>query len=90
MIYTQGLFPTRRITDESDGFAILEVASYVKAVSPGCIALLPFGVLVMRNIANAIRRIAAEHGFSEVALPLLQRRELWEAEFKFLTQFSDR
>ncbi|OIP65441.1 hypothetical protein AUK15_01685 [Candidatus Nomurabacteria bacterium CG2_30_43_9] len=78
MIYAHGLFPTQRITGESDGFAFLKAAGYVKTVSAGCIALLPFGVLVIRNITETIRHIAAEYGFSEVALPLLQKRELWE------------
>lgn len=78
MIYTQGLFPTQRITGECNGFAFLKTAGYIKPVSAGCIALLPFGVLVMRNIIETIRRIATGYGFSEVALPLLQKRELWE------------
>jgi prolyl-tRNA synthetase len=78
MIYTQRLFPTHHITVKADGFAFLEAAGYVKTISSGCIALLPLGVLVMRNITETIRHIAADYGFSEVALPLLQKRELWE------------
>ncbi|MBT9138954.1 MAG: Proline--tRNA ligase [Syntrophomonadaceae bacterium] len=78
MIFSKEFFPTHRLVDKSDGFSVLEAAAYVKVVSPGCITLLPFGVLVMRNIAENIRRIASQHGFFEVALPLIQKRELWE------------
>ena len=78
MVHPRDFFPTHRSVATSDGFSLLEKAGYVKTVSAGCIALLPFAVLTMRNIAEAVRRIALEHSFSEVALPLLQRRELWD------------
>lgn len=79
MRYLGGLFPTQRPdSDSTDGFAWLEAAGYVKAVSPGCIALLPFGVLVLHKIAQAVRSNCQCHGFWEVALPLLQKYELWQ------------
>lgn len=78
MIYGNGLFPTQRIGRKSDGFSLLETTGYTKVVSPGCIALLPLGVLVIQNIAAAVRRSCQRHGFWEVALPLLQKYELWQ------------
>lgn len=78
MIYEHSFFPTKKLTGEHDGFAILEAAGYVKAITPGCIALLPFGVALMHKIATAIRTLAAHYSFCEVAMPLLQKFELWE------------
>ncbi len=79
MIYEHSFFPTKKVAaGEHDGFALLEGAGFVKVISPGCIALLPFGMALMHKISGAIRVLAADHGFSEVALPLLQKYDLWE------------
>ncbi|MBI4139070.1 hypothetical protein HY479_02870 [Candidatus Uhrbacteria bacterium] len=56
----------------------LEAAGYIKPISPGCIALLPFGTLVLERLTEKLREFAREKGFWELALPLLQRREIWE------------
>lgn len=78
MICEYSFFPTKKIVGGEDGFALLEAAGFVKTVSPGCIALLPFGVALMHKVASAIRNICTSHNFSEVALPLLQKYDLWE------------
>jgi prolyl-tRNA synthetase len=78
MICEYSFFPTKKLVGGEDGFALLEAAGFVKTVSPGCIALLPFGVALMHKVAGVIRNICANHHFSEVALPLLQKYDLWE------------
>lgn len=78
MICEYSFFPTKKLAGGEDGFALLEAAGFVRAVSPGCIALLPFGVALMHKVASAIRNICTSHRFSEVALPLLQKYDLWE------------
>jgi prolyl-tRNA synthetase len=78
MIYEHSFFPTSRVKGEHDGFALLEAAGFVKMISPGCIALLPFGTALLHKVAGAIRSICGDHGFGEVALPLLQKYDLWE------------
>jgi prolyl-tRNA synthetase len=79
MLYEHGPFPTRRLREgESDGFSILEASGYAKAISPGCIALLPFGTMVLRRISDALRAILTEFGFWEMSMPLLQKYDLWE------------
>lgn len=78
MIYEHSFFPTKKPDAESDGFSLLEASGFVKVISPGCIALLPFGTALLQKVSHAIRTIAADHGFSEVALPLLQKYDLWE------------
>ena len=78
MIYEHSFFPTRKVNGEHDGFALLEASGFVKMISSGCIALLPFGTALLHKVSEAIRNIAADHGFSEVVLPLLQKYDLWE------------
>lgn len=79
MEFSNGLFPTQRPRIVSgDGFVWLEAAGYVKTVSPGCIALLPLGVIMLQRIASMVRFACQKHGFWEVALPLLQKHELWQ------------
>lgn len=79
MQFSNGLFPTQLPKMESsDGFVWLEAAGYVKPVSPGCIALLPLGVIMLQKIASIVRFACQKHGFWEVALPLLQKHELWQ------------
>lgn len=79
MQFSNGLFPTQLPTaDSSDGFIWLEAAGYVKTVSPGCTAILPLGVLVLQKIASTVRCACQKHSFWEVALPLLQKHELWQ------------
>ena len=78
MIYEHSFFPTRKVNGEHDGFALLEASGFVKMISSGCIALLPFGTALLHKVSEAIRNIAANHGFSEVVLPLLQKYDLWE------------
>lgn len=77
MICTNGLFPTHRIT-KLDGAAILDAAGYTKQVATGLITLLPFAVIVLRNITDEIRRIYEKYNFAEISLPLLQKCKLWE------------
>lgn len=72
------MFPTSRLSGPQDGFSVLEAAGYIKSISSGCIAILPLGVKVMQKINTKLRVIAEGIGFSEVALPLLQARDLWE------------
>lgn len=78
MICEYSFFPTKKLVGGEDGFALLEAAGFVKTVSPGCIALLPFGVALMQKVVSTIRNICTNHFFSEVALPLLQKYDLWE------------
>jgi prolyl-tRNA synthetase len=78
MISTNGMFATRKLKGEEDGFSLLEATGYVKVISPGCIALLPFGARVIDRIKRAVQYVCESAGFWEISLPLLQRYELWE------------
>ena len=83
MIYTHGMFPTRKLeAGDDDGFTLLVAAGYARTISPGCIALLPLGLRVLEKITRAIVAIAEAADFSRMALPLLQRRELWAASHR--------
>lgn len=77
MICKENMFPTRKLEGERSGFSLLESAGYVKTVSPGCIAFLPFGTKTLQKITSVIRQICQEEGFVEISLPLLQKHELW-------------
>lgn len=78
MLYAHGPFPTRLIIQPDDSFTLLEAAGYAKQISPGCIAMLPLGVLALNRISGAIQNACHRHGFWEIGMPLLQQLTLWQ------------
>lgn len=77
--YMDGLFPTRKpLSGKTDALTWLEYAGYIKTVSPGCVAFLPMGTLVLENISQVFREVCIKHSLWEIHMPLLQRKELWE------------
>ncbi len=84
MLYDQSLFPTSRLpSGTADGFAVLQAAGYARSVGPGLVALSFLGAATLQRFAAKLRDQFERFGFAEVALPLLQRSELWEASGRY-------
>lgn len=84
MLYDQSLFPTSRLlSGTTDGFAILRAGGYVRSVGQGLIALSSLGTAFLQRFATQLRDQFERFGFSEIALPLLQRSELWEESGRY-------
>jgi prolyl-tRNA synthetase len=63
---------------ESGGSFLLDKAGYVSQASAGAYNLLPLGLRVIRKIEQIIREEMEAIGGSEVFLPSLQTKALWE------------
>lgn len=84
MHYDQTLFPTSRLpSGTADGFAVLQAAGYARSIGPGLVALSALGVATLQRFADRLRVQFERFGISEIALPLLQRRELWEVSGRY-------
>lgn len=84
MLYDQSLFPTSRLSPgTADGFAILQAGGYVRSVGQGLIAISSLGAAFLQRFAAQLRDQFERYGFSEIALPLLQRSELWEESGRY-------
>lgn len=84
MHYDQTLFPTSRLpSGTADGFAVLQAAGYARSIGPGLVALSALGAATLQRFADRLRVQFERFGISEIALPLLQRRELWEVSGRY-------
>jgi len=63
--------------ESGNGF-ILDKAGYVSQASSGVYSLLPLGIKVVRKIEQIVREEMERIGASEVFLPSLQTKSLWE------------
>src|SRR5579885_1237626 len=67
---------------ESEGgnHELLVRAGFIRQLTAGVYSFLPLGQRVMRKIAQIVREEMDAVGGQEVSLPVIQPRELWDAQ----------
>ncbi len=81
MLWSQTFIPTTREIPseaESPGHRLLIRAGFIRRLSAGLYTYLPMGLKVIRNIEKIIREEMTASGATELLMPILQPRELWE------------
>lgn len=77
------LFSTTKKTQAGDGdsinYQLLSRAGFINQVAAGVYSYLPLGLLVLNRVAQIVREEMLAIGASEVQLPVLQPRSLWDA-----------
>lgn len=81
---------------ESNGYAMLLRAGYIKQIGAGVFDLLPFGLKTIRKIENIVREEINAIGGQEVLFPVVNPADVWKATGRYysigseLTRFQDR
>lgn len=91
--------PTQReVSGEIESIAhqLLLKSGYIRQTASGLYAYLPLSNLVMKKIESIVRKEMMALDALEIALPIMQREQLWEGSTRFesfqseLFQFKDR
>jgi prolyl-tRNA synthetase len=85
MRYSQLFTKTKRTLGKGErgGSFLLDKAGYVSQASSGVYNYLPLGLKVLRKMEQIVREEMEAIGASEVLLPSLQTRALWETAGRF-------